>query len=112
MARLRVYLSGPISLGDRVANLDQAVVAHRELMRRGFAPLNPMLTMLVPFAWDGEFGHADWMAVDLPWVTVADAVLRLPGKSVGADEEVRAAGAAGVPVFYSLPALEAWAARF
>ena len=110
--RKRIYISGPISLGDRIENLNQAMVAQRELMRRGFAPLNPMLSMLLPFAWDGEFQHGCWMAADIPWVAVADAVLRLPGRSVGADEEVQAAVRAGVPVFYSLAALESWAENF
>lgn len=42
------------------------------------------------------------MENDLPWVRVADAVLRLSGASAGADTEVAAARAAGVPVFETI----------
>ena len=43
MRRLRVYISGPITKGDKVHNFAKAAVAHELLIRRGFAPLNPML---------------------------------------------------------------------
>jgi hypothetical protein len=46
-----------------------------------------------------EMTHADWLGVDLPWVEVADAVLRLPGESSGADAEVAHARKNGVPVY-------------
>ena len=38
----------------------------------------------------------------MPWVAVADAVLRLPGLSKGADMETALARNKGVPVFYSI----------
>ncbi len=54
--------------------------------------------------------HADWLEVDLPWVDVADAVLRLPGESRGATREVKRAEWRGIPVFYSVAAVLEWAA--
>ena len=39
------------------------------------------------------------LPVDLPWVAKADAVLRLPGPSRGADAEEAFAQAHGIPVF-------------
>ena len=42
------------------------------------------------------------MEIELPWVSVADAVLRLPGESLGADLEVARAEEAGIPVFRSI----------
>lgn len=55
--------------------------------------------------------HADWLAVDLAWVAVSDAVLRLPGESTGADIEMAEALRLGIPVFTSIPDLlgTAWA---
>ncbi len=99
-ARPMVYISGPITLGSKEHNFNQAVEAQAELMRRGFAPFNPMLTMKFP---DHEmFTHQEWMEADLPWVSSSDAVLRLPGESVGADIEVAHANDCDVPVFHSI----------
>lgn len=98
--RPRVYISGPITLGSRQFNLEQALFAHRDLLDTGFAPLNPILTMLIP--WEGEVQHDVWLEADVPWVEVADALLRLPGTSVGADREVEHARECGVPVFFNL----------
>lgn len=104
--RLRVYISGPITKGDRIANFAQACEAQTRLMQHGFAPLNPMLTMLHPAAW--TIDHDQWIACDLPWVEAADAVLRLPGESTGADTECRHAMECGIPVARCVAALIAW----
>jgi hypothetical protein len=103
--RKRVYIAGPISLGDRSHNLYQSWVAEKQLMEAGFAPLNPMNTMQLPFAWDDSFTHADWLARCYPWIEVADVVLRLPGESKGADSEVRFAHDMEIPVYYDLEVL-------
>lgn len=101
--RIRVYISCPMSLGDRVQNLAQAMIAMRELIGLGYAPWNPALTFFCePFI---DASHADWVDIDLPWVRQADAVLRLPGESRGADREVEAARVASIPVFESVPEL-------
>jgi hypothetical protein len=42
-------------------------------------------------------------------LTKCDAVLRLRGKSPGADREEAAARAAGIPVFHKFTALAEWA---
>ena len=42
------------------------------------------------------------MEIELPWVAVADALLRLPGESLGADLEVARAEAIGIPVFATI----------
>lgn len=83
-------------------------MAHELLIYHGFAPLNPMATMTLPFAWQDDVTHDDWIASDLPWIEVADAVLRLPGESIGADIETEHAALYGVPVFTSIPDLAAW----
>ena len=98
--RPRVYISGPITKGDRRANFQQAADAHKTLMLAGFAVLNPMLTMRLPGAF--VIPHDTWIANDLPWVAVADAILRLPGRSKGADIECEHALIHGIPVFHEL----------
>lgn len=121
-----VYIAGPISKGDLAHNINQATKAFFDLYRAGFAPWCPQWSCFSggaalgalyasdrdpkPFAWatrkGGEPG-TDWLAVDLPWVERADAVLRLPGESAGADRECERAAEKGVPVFYSVEEITA-----
>lgn len=101
--RWRVYIAGPLSLGDRQANVRQAVEAGLELARLGYAPLIPHLTNYIDG--DDSLGVENWYEIDLAWLQVADAVLRLPGPSKGADEEERLAREWGIPVYYTVTAL-------
>ena len=107
--RLRVYVSGPISKGDLLANLCQARAAGDRLLKAGFAPLVPHLSCYwagdTPEVLPSGTTHEDWMGLDLPWVSVSDALLRLPGESVGADQEVKRAEELGIPVYGSVEAL-------
>lgn len=124
--RLRVYIAGPISKGDLAHNVNQGTAAFVALAKAGLAPWCPHWSVYAkPCAWmhfgDGvrvecvatvegspDMTHADWMGIDLPWVAVAHAVLRLPGESAGADAEVRVAQEYGVPVFHSVADVVAW----
>jgi len=56
-----------------------------------------------------ELTHADWLKVDFEFIRRCDAVLRLPGESVGAEAEIAEAKRLGIPVFYSGEELIAWA---
>jgi hypothetical protein len=102
--RKLVYLSGPITCSnyDRTQAIHAAVEMHRELMRAGYAVVNPMLTAYLPFAFDGTFTHEEWLASDFPVVASADAVFRLPGPSRGADQETELARQFGIPVVTSI----------
>lgn len=111
MPRLKVYISGPISNGDVEQNVRTACKAATELIKLGYAPLVPQLTAYLqsPVAsLSAGFDHETWMEVDLPWVDVADVVLRLPGLSRGADREVTHAQVKGIPVFFSIEELKSW----
>lgn len=103
--RLKVYIAGPISRGILQDNIDQSREAARRLMEAGFAPLNPMLSCFsesnTPHLGCG-FTHQEWIDSDLPWVASADALLRLPGESKGADMEVAHAEEHGIPVYHSV----------
>lgn len=94
-----IYISGPITQGDRINHLAAFHHAHRELLRLRLAVINPGLTMLLPFAWDGTITHQDWVDADLPLVGKSDAVLRLRGASGGADAECDWAAMNNIPVF-------------
>lgn len=98
MNRPRVYISGPITKGSRNDHFHQAAKLEEWLMQNGFAPLNPMRSITMPHAWQGEYPHGTWIDCDLPWVEVCDAVYRLPGESLGADAECWHAETHGIPV--------------
>ncbi len=115
--RKRIYIAGPISKGNLAENVNRATAAFVALAKAGFAPFCPhwscyaspatrvsehVVSNLGTVHGSEEMQHADWMGVDLAWVTVSDGVLRLPGESTGADMEVAEAKRLGLPVFESL----------
>ncbi len=100
---VRVYVAGPYSSGNMAANVRNAVAAGHRLLTLGFAPLVPHLTHF--FDLMHEHPYEDWLQMDLAWVTVAEAVLRLPGVSAGADRETALALQLGIPVFTSIEAI-------
>lgn len=128
--RKRVYIACPISRPDTPeglrSNVKQADAAMLSLMRLGFSPFNPALSVyagglcdpplfsLKTFAFadrkaNGEFqtlSHQDWLDMDFAWVAVSDAVLRLPGDSTGADMETAFATERGIPVYFSIEDLK------
>ncbi len=123
--RIRVYIAGPITKGDLAGNIQRASDAFEVLSLAGFAPMCPHWSCFsgkvqvspaggtvyaVAGANPNKLTHADWLAVDLPWVEVAHAVLRLDGESTGADMEVRHANGCKIPVFYSVAELLDWRA--
>lgn len=129
MSRQRVYIAGPISKGDLAANINQATEAFLALAKAGFAPMCPHWSSFSggakvfasPFAGlavgtvyavaganPNELTHGDWLAIDLEWVRVSDAVLRLPGESTGADLEVAEAVRRGIPVFFDAGRVIDW----
>ena len=100
---IKVYIASPYTLGDIAVNVKRQIDTANELMDNGFAPLVPLLShfqhMIHPRP------YQDWVNNDLEWVTVCDCVLRLDGKSSGADGEVRLAKKLKIPIYYSLDKL-------
>jgi len=93
----RVYIAGPITIGDQGANVHRAMAAAHRLMDHGLSPLCPHLTMYLHMMHPRPY--KEWIETDLPWLEVSDAVLRLPGESKGSDGEEEKAGEWGIPVF-------------
>ena len=114
-----MYIAGPITKGPLDHNINQATDAFIALCKAGHAPFAPQWSCysgranktaeghVVAFAGvtPNELTHEDWYGLDLAWVAVSDAVLRLPGDSTGADKEVALAREKGIPVFHSLDEL-------
>lgn len=103
MTALRVYVAGPYSADPETCTA-QAIMAGNELLDAGCAPFVPHLSHY----WHTlhtERHYEDWMRIDLAWITCADAVLRIPGDSPGAEREVELAAQHGIPVFDSIDEL-------
>ena len=117
-----VYVAGPISRGPLTHNIEQACHAGMALLKAGLSPHVPQLTCFMgmrPYPGGGGYFypevlpcgtvHEDWYEMDLAFVRRSDCVLRLPGESTGADLEVAEAVKGGIPVFYTVEAVLAWA---
>lgn len=100
-----VYIACPITAGNRNHNYYQSCEAERQLMLAGFSPQNPAHSMVLPFAWQPDFPHEMWLDCCFALIERVDAVLRLPGYSVGAAAECQYAMEKAIPVFYDLETL-------
>ena len=98
-----VYVSGPYTGGDTAINVVNAIDAGFELREMGHVPIVPHLSHFMHMRRKKPYRF--WMEFDLDLLARCDAIIRLPGESPGADEEVAAAEAAGKPVYYSLEAI-------
>ena len=101
---LKIYVASPYTVGDREENVNRAIEAAEQLINEGFAPFSPLLThfhhLRYPHTWD------TWMMLDIEWLSVCDALLRLPGEGAGADEEVEFARNNEIHVFYTIEQLK------
>ena len=96
----RIFVYGPYTHGDVAANVRNAILAANELRDHGFYPFIPHLShywhTLCPRPYE------EWLVMDLEWLRVCHALLRLPGESSGADKEVEWCIAHEMPVFYEM----------
>ncbi len=95
-----VYIASPYTLGDVAQNVRESVLVAEQVRAKGHLPFTPLLSHF----WNLMSPHerAYWMDMDFEWVLRADCVLRLPGESEGADQEVRLAEQHGKPVYHSV----------
>lgn len=95
-----IYIAGPYSGGDPVINVQRAIAAAEEVLHYNHVPFVPHLSHLWHLVKPHPYDF--WIAMDLAWLMKCDAVLRIPGESPGADEEVKLARALSKPVYYSI----------
>lgn len=94
---MRIYVAGPYTKGDVGVNVRNAIVAAQELLVAGHAPYVPHLTHFWHLVEPGPYKQ--WLALDLKWLAVCDALVRLPGDSNGADLEMKQARKLGIRVY-------------
>ncbi len=99
----RVYISGPITKGATLHHIHDACMVWKRLTEAGIFAICPhwsaVQDMIAPMP------HAAWMAYDRPLLALCNIILRLPGESVGADQEVAWAREFGFPVFHDVESL-------
>jgi len=106
MTKKKIYIASPYTKGDVAVNVKAQIDCVDQLMNLGYAPFAPLYSHFQHIAHPRPY--SDWVNIDLEWVPVCDALLRLPGESTGADGEVELARSLGIPVFYSIDDLNTY----
>ena len=104
-----IYIAAPYTFFDPVQNTNLVCKIADELILDGFIPYIPHLTLLWHLITPRTVQF--WYDYDYHFLKRCDAVLRVPGDSVGADKEVALAKQWRIPVFYSVEELRAGYAK-
>ena len=101
--KAKIYLAGPYTKPNPEVNLDITLKIADKLLDLGFAPFVPHLY----YFWDKKYprDYNFWLEFDKQFLSVCDAVLRLPGESYGSDKEEALAKELGIPVYLSIEEL-------
>ena len=100
---ITVYIASPYTIGDKLENVNKSFDVALELIDLGFAPYPPLYSHYLEER--SSRPYEKWIALDTEWVSRCDCLLRLPGKSSGADGEVALANEMNIPVFHSVEEL-------
>lgn len=99
---MRVYVAGPMTIGDITLHIRNAILAANQLRNAGHAPYVPHLNhfwhLLCPRSYE------DWLDLDNQFLPTCEVLIRLPGKSLGAEREIALAKSLGIPVYFSVSA--------
>lgn len=108
-----VYVAGPYSYPDPERNTAKTLVTAMRLQN------SHLVTCVVPHLnlfWDKVLPEAMryeyWLDYDIALLGRCDAMLRLPGYSVGADAEEEWANNRMIPVFHTEHAMLDWAEKW
>jgi hypothetical protein len=100
----KVYVVGPYSKGNSVKNVENAIMIANQLADLGFAPYTPHFTHYWHIKCPRSYEF--WSKLHNEFLQYCDAILRIPGESNGADEEIELANKLHIPVFYSVEELK------
>jgi nucleoside 2-deoxyribosyltransferase len=92
-----IYIAAPYINGDCVENTHRAVKAWEKLTSAGYVAHVPHINLLLHII--NPRPASFWYEYDFEILKRCDAVVRLSGKSSGADAEVEYAMAHGMPVY-------------
>lgn len=92
-----IYVAGPYTRPDPVVNTSRAIQFGNWLLDRGYRPFIPHLSMYQHFLQERHW--QEWLDIDFDWIQKCDVLIRMPGESAGADQEVTLAERSKIPVF-------------
>jgi len=101
--KIIVYIAAPYTLPSICNNVRIAISVANELMNEGYMPFCPHLFHFQNISHTRP--EREWLEIDKEWLKVCDVVLRLKGKSKGADAEVALAKKLGIPVVRTIEQL-------
>ena len=101
---ITVYIASPYTNGNKTDNVRASLLVADELLEKGFVPFTPLLSHFWNYLTPKPYEV--WLKLDKEWLLRCDCVLRLPGESQGADEEVALAEKFGIPVFHCIEEIE------
>jgi hypothetical protein len=81
-----IYVASPYSKGDVAINVRNQMIVGDILIDLGYLPYLPLLWHFQHMFYPKEYRK--WLEMDLAAIERCDALIRLPGQSPGADEEV------------------------
>lgn len=95
-----VYIASPYRIGNKARNVKRQEIAALRLGDLGYVPVWPLCNHYI----DRHHRRPEtyWLSQDLKVLRGCNALLRLSGKSAGADMEVAFAHRHRIPVFYSV----------
>lgn len=109
--RLMCYVAGPYINPDPVWNTHKTIMVAEELeateIITAYVPHLSLLWHIVA-PHDAQF----WYDYDLAILARCDCLLRIPGQSTGADDEVAFAIERRIPVFYEMDKMIAWVREY
>ena len=91
-----VYVAGPYTNGDVAENVKKAIDIGMKINDRGHYAMIPHLTHFLHMMHPRPYDY--WLKLDNIILPKCDRLLRLPGKSSGADFEVALAKSLKIPV--------------
>ena len=96
---MRIYVAGKygqsagLSTEEKLANVNIAIEAGRQLILKGHNPYIPHLSHYIDLDWEESPDWERWMEIVTPWIGFCEAMLMLPNwtDSIGATREHRMA---------------------
>ena len=95
-----IYIASPYSIGDIAANVARQMEVAHLIMDAGHCPIVPLMSHYLHIY--RRRPYQEWLNCDLALIPKVDLVVRLPGESKGADQEVALAESLNIPVVFGL----------
>lgn len=107
---IKVYIAGPYR-SDTIWGIHQNIEnAKRWGLEIATMGCNPFVPHANTGYYDGVLSNEFWLAADLEWMRLCDALFVIPGSedSSGTQAEIADAELRGIPVFHTLIGLARW----